>query len=122
MKTIKISFRLLAAAFMLFALAFGSHAIQAENAPTSPMESLDGCPTASFSIVNNGKPAGTPISFSNESTGATSYLWDFGDGSSSTAENPTHVYEATGTFRVKLTVIGGGCTVEFIGTEDVIAL
>lgn len=32
------------------------------------------------------------------------YLWDFGDGSTSTAQHPTHRYEAPGTYTVTLTV------------------
>jgi len=37
--------------------------------------------------------------------GATSWFWDFGDGNTSTAQNPTHTYYANeGTYTVKLTV------------------
>ncbi|WP_410985671.1 collagenase ColA [Bacillus cereus] len=41
-----------------------------------------------------------------ESTGGkiVSYLWDFGDGTTSTEANPTHVYGKEGTYTVKLTV------------------
>ncbi|TAE88273.1 MAG: PKD domain-containing protein [Bacteroidetes bacterium] len=39
------------------------------------------------------------------------YLWDFGDGSSSTAVNPTHQYDDTGTYVVKLTAnLGFPCS------------
>lgn len=41
--------------------------------------------------------------FSNTSTGATSYLWDFGDGNTSTEESPTHVYDVHNTYTVTLT-------------------
>jgi PKD repeat protein len=34
----------------------------------------------------------------------TSWYWDFGDGSDSTAQNPTHHYDAPGTYSVTLTV------------------
>lgn len=37
-------------------------------------------------------------------TGSLSYLWDFGDGASSTATNPSHTYSSGGTYAVKLTV------------------
>lgn len=38
------------------------------------------------------------------------YLWDFGDGQSSTTGNPTHLYATTGNFNVKLTVTNNqGC-------------
>ncbi|MEV8513211.1 LamG-like jellyroll fold domain-containing protein [Dactylosporangium sp. NPDC051484] len=42
--------------------------------------------------------------------GTLSYLWDFGDGTTSTAANPTHTYTAAGvqTFTAKLTVTGAG--------------
>jgi len=33
----------------------------------------------------------------------TSWLWDFGDGSTSTEQNPVHTYESEGSFTVKLT-------------------
>jgi PKD repeat protein len=34
----------------------------------------------------------------------TGWLWDFGDGGSSTEQNPAHTYTATGTYTVTLTV------------------
>lgn len=39
------------------------------------------------------------------------YLWDFGDGNTSNAENPTHTYNAAGAYPVTLTVFTteGGC-------------
>ena len=40
-----------------------------------------------------------------------SWNWDFGDGGSSTQQNPVHTYAASGIYNVKLTVTdGGGCT------------
>ncbi len=41
--------------------------------------------------------------FTNSSTGATSYLWDFGDGNTSTEESPTHVYDTHNVYTVTLT-------------------
>jgi len=38
------------------------------------------------------------------STDLTNWQWDFGDGLNSTAQNPSHVYTAPGTYRVTLTV------------------
>jgi PKD repeat protein len=32
------------------------------------------------------------------------YAWDFGDGSTSSVENPTHLYAAAGTYTVTLIV------------------
>lgn len=42
----------------------------------------------------------------NTSTDATSYLWDFGDGNTSTDANPTHIYSDTGDYVITLTVTG----------------
>ncbi|MDD4150153.1 MAG: M14 family zinc carboxypeptidase [Bacteroidales bacterium] len=43
------------------------------------------------------------VTFENTSVGSDSYLWDFGDETSSSEINPTHIYAETGTFTVKLT-------------------
>ena len=43
------------------------------------------------------------INFMNESTDASNFFWDFGDGSSSTEKNPGHAYNQKGDFTVKLT-------------------
>jgi PKD repeat protein len=67
-------------------------------------------PTANFSA-----PASAcvqaPVTFTNASTGATSYQWDFGDGvGTSTATNPTYAYTTAGTFTVTLIATSGvGC-------------
>lgn len=39
-----------------------------------------------------------------------SYLWDFGDGNSSTEPAPTHVFPKIGIYEVSLTLIAGNCT------------
>lgn len=41
--------------------------------------------------------------FTNASTDATSYEWDFGDGNTSTEESPTHVYDVADIYTVTLT-------------------
>jgi PKD repeat protein len=38
------------------------------------------------------------------SGGIVSYTWNFGDGTSDTGPTPAHVYAATGTYRITLTV------------------
>ncbi|MGC9343983.1 MAG: PKD domain-containing protein, partial [Bacteroidales bacterium] len=54
--------------------------------------------------VSNGAIAPATVSFSNKSINATSYLWDFGNGETSTEENPELEYTLPGTYSVKLTV------------------
>jgi PKD repeat protein len=49
-------------------------------------------------------------SFSNTIAGAISWLWSFGDGATSTLQNPSHTYIASGFYTVALTVqLSGGC-------------
>lgn len=51
------------------------------------------------------------VNFSHQSSDYTSLRWDFGDGTSSTLDSPSHFYTTAGTFIATLTVKGpGGCT------------
>jgi PKD repeat protein len=52
------------------------------------------------------------VNFTNESTVQGTYLWNFGDGATSTEENPTHDFGQKGKYLVTLTVTSGGSTVE----------
>jgi PKD repeat protein len=45
------------------------------------------------------------VQFHNSSSGAISYVWNFGDGLSSTQENPWHRYTVYGTYKVSLTSV-----------------
>lgn len=50
------------------------------------------------------------MAFTNTSTNGVSYLWDFGDGFTSTSENPNHVYTTAGNYFVTLTATdANGC-------------
>ena len=50
---------------------------------------------------------GKPTTFTSNVTGATSWDWDFGDGSPhGNQQNPTHLYTSAGSFNVKLCVNG----------------
>lgn len=55
---------------------------------------------------------GEPASFTNQSVGANTYQWFFGDGTSSTQANPTHTYTASGVYAVTLVARNttSGCT------------
>lgn len=48
------------------------------------------------------------VTFANSSTGADSFSWQFGDGTTSTELLPTHVYTQTGSYTVTLTATGQG--------------
>ena len=66
---------------------------------------LDG-PTAAITYAPNPVCAGSPVNFSGAgSVGATNYYWEFGDGTSSTLQNPPpHIYATGGVYTVLLTV------------------
>ena len=70
---------------------------------------LDAPPTADFSGAPTSGPAPLTSSFSDMSQGTvTSWFWSFGDGSTSTAQNPNHQYSSVGTYTVSLSVEGPG--------------
>jgi choice-of-anchor A domain-containing protein len=70
-------------------------------------------PTANCSVANATQClSGNFFKFSNGTTPIQAnlpltYLWEFGDGTTSTAENPTKVYAAAGAYIVKLTATNG---------------
>ncbi len=69
-------------------------------------------PAASFSPSQNpvNLSNGGFVSFENLSTNSVDYIWDFGDGNTSTEAAPSHTYSATGTYEVKLIAINSeGC-------------
>ncbi len=68
-------------------------------------------PDAAFGLTSSGSCAPQVVTFTNNSSGGVSYLWDFGDGSTSTSENPSHIYTQSGTYAVSLLATGhDGCT------------
>ena len=64
-------------------------------------------PISDFDMGENGCVPWT-IKFTDKSTWVTSYYWEFDDGSTSTEQNPSHIYEKAGKYEVKLTVTGDG--------------
>ncbi len=70
-------------------------------------------PVASFTKSATSGTAPLTVNFTDTSTNTpTSWLWTFGDGTTSTLQNPSHVYSANGTFNVtlKATNTGGSNT------------
>jgi len=84
------------------------------NTPTFTLTNINGCDSvvtlnltinnlnASYTYTDNG---GGNFTFTNTSTGSfTQTHWAFGDGTTSTLANPTHTFNANGTFVVVLTI------------------
>ncbi len=53
------------------------------------------------------------VTFTNTSSNATSYIWDFGDGQTASSPNPNHIYATVGTYKVLITAKG------YCGTDTV---
>lgn len=79
-------------------------------------------PTASFTVNRTSGKRPLKVSFTDTSAGTpTSWLWRFGDGTTSTAQNPQHTYAARGSYTVSLTVsnAAGSSTVTKTGLVQV---
>jgi PKD repeat protein len=60
------------------------------------------------SVVEGSNPIA--INFTSTNQSATSWLWNFGDGTTSTEENPTHIYQNDGEYQVSLQIENNNCT------------
>ncbi|HTL81038.1 MAG TPA: PKD domain-containing protein [Bacteroidia bacterium] len=93
---------------------------------TYTLTATDGCgsvSTATFTVVvNTGAPIASFTSqatgvnmftFTDASTNATSWSWDFGDSQTSTLQNPSHTYATTGSYTVTL-IVTNGCGTDTI--------
>ena len=80
-------------------------------------------PVAAFSGTPTTAPSPFVVQFTDESAGgvATSWSWTFGDGGSSSAQDPAHTYTIAGTYSVKLTASNayGSDTLWHLGYIDV---
>ena len=71
--------------------------------------------TADFVASDVEVCAGESINFTDLSSspgGIVSWVWDFGDGNSSTVQNPSHAYASAGTYTVILTVNNGTTSID----------
>ncbi|MEI6409557.1 MAG: PKD domain-containing protein [Bacteroidota bacterium] len=111
--------------------------IVTETSPGGCSETVEHCvkiiesPTAKF--LYNGQDPSNPLTickgqevyFQDLSAGGAYWLWDFGDGTTSTDQNPSHVYGTPGAFHGTLTVRNEcGCTdkIKFeIDVKDVLS-
>ena len=80
---------------------------------TEPVEVVAGFTQSTTSLTAN---------LTNTSTGGTSYSWDFGDGTTSSTFNATHVYTTPGTYTVCLTAnstCGNDTTCQYVVVDNI---
>ncbi len=65
---------------------------------------------------------GEEIVFDNLSTGATRYLWDFGDGTTSEEESPVHQYMETGSYTITLYAWSSEDCADTLVREDLVSV
>ncbi len=73
----------------------------------SPQDTAFAIPVSSYFTYTN---TNNTFTFSDGSSGATSWFWDFGDGTTSTQQNPVHTYPNGNAYTVSLTINGDACT------------
>ena len=63
------------------------------------------------------------ISFINLSSNYESVVWDFGDGTTSIDENPTHIYNSSGAYTISLSALtNGGCLLDTFSVTVTVSL
>ncbi|HET6992837.1 MAG TPA: gliding motility-associated C-terminal domain-containing protein, partial [Bacteroidia bacterium] len=73
-------------------------------------------PIAAFSSTSGDS---LDVTFTDQSTGAVAWYWDFGNGGTSTTQNPVYVYGNAGTYPVTLIITSaGGCTDTAVANVD----
>jgi PKD repeat protein len=71
---------------------------------------IDNPSNPAFTVSGGNACLGSVVRFTDSTSGAVSWFWNFGDGATSTDRNPTHSYSSSGKFSVTLTTINtAGC-------------
>lgn len=73
-------------------------------------------PTAQFSY----QQTGAEVTFADESSGTSTWAWDFGDGNTSAVQNPVHTYTVDGTYEAMLVAGNGICQDTFSQTVEIL--
>jgi hypothetical protein len=87
-----------------YQIAIVSHDFPCLDTTYQTVTAYAGLPIPNFSMASG---SGSTVNFTNLSTNGVTYLWDFGDGTTSTQANPSHSYSTSGTFNVCLTATNG---------------
>jgi hypothetical protein len=94
--------------------ANGTFTVETENADACNGVGTSAPITLTFgavpAAVASFTTSGTVVTFTNTSSGATTYSWDFGDQTNSSATNPVHAFTGNGSYTVVLTATNGNCS------------
>ncbi|MEM6379757.1 MAG: PKD domain-containing protein, partial [Bacteroidota bacterium] len=86
-------------------------------AEVDPPDPNENCAAFFEAYPTPGEPNGfTFVDLSYSEQPITSWFWDFGDGTTSTEQNPEHVFAFEGGFDILLTITTDSCTSTTIGT------
>lgn len=86
---------------------YGStHTIYSDSIPLTPTD----CHASFFIAPDTGNVNDWILYDFSTSSGAMTYFWDFGDGTTSTLASPAHTYSALGNYMICLTISDGVCT------------
>ncbi len=78
-------------------------------------------PAAEYTYTPQYGNPGVVVKFTNTSTGASTYTWDFNDGGTSQLQHPSHTYTAAGNYFPSLTAVSAaGCRDTVVHTVDVV--
>ena len=91
--------------------AFNATGQDTETMPDFITVSSPLAPVADFSASPTSGTAPLTVDFTDQSTGSpTSWSWDFGDDGTSTAQDPSHIYDEVGSYTVRLTATNAGAS------------
>jgi len=86
-----------------------NNALECESADTIEVK-VHSLPSSAFTFEPEVPVASKEVIFSATGVGSVSWLWDFGDGTTTDAQNPSHVFEELGDYTVTLTTTSAlGC-------------
>ena len=89
------------------------------NTPVDPDDPTNHAPAAAFDAASNGLTVSLTNASTDEDNDNLTYMWDFGDGATSTDASPTHTYKKAGTYKIVLTVSDGKASRDTSRTVEV---
>jgi Zn-dependent metalloprotease len=75
-----------------------------------------------YTTITESSAAPFSALFTNTSSNASTFNWDFGDGTTSTLQNPTHVYQSYGQFTVRLIANSAICGIDTVVKTNYIVI